>query len=180
MRFTFTAIAILTGAVLSGCSWFQWAMPGATMSDANVLAMLDTIDRSEIDAAHLAKQKASSEDVRSFASRMLSEHQAMTQESRQLGQVMNVQPEMPALASTAEKTHQETMEELRNKSGRDFDQAYIEYQIKMHEQAIGLVRDTAGSVDNSRLQRHLRQARPELESHLSAARAVEQQLVAQR
>jgi putative membrane protein len=179
MQFILPVVAILAGAILSGCSFFQWAMPGATMSDANVLAMLETIDRSETDAAQLARQKASSEEVRSFASRMMNEHTTMSQETRQLGQRINVQPETPALASTAEKTHQETMEELRNKSGNDFDKSYMEYQIKMHEQAISLVEDTAGSVDNSRLQRYLQQARPGLESHLSAARGVKQQLVAQ-
>jgi putative membrane protein len=174
-----TIMAILAGAILSGCSLFQWAMPGATLSDANVLAMLDTINLSEIDAADLAKQKASSEEVRSFASRMLNEHTTMMQKSRQLAQRINVQPDTPALASTAGKTHQETMEELRKASGPDFDHAYLKYQIKMHEQAIDLVQDTAGSVDDLRLQQYLRQARPDLDSHLSAARAIERHLVAQ-
>jgi putative membrane protein len=174
-----TIIAIVGGAVLSGCSLFQWAMPGATLSDANVLAMLDTINLSEIDAAHLAMQKASSEEVRTFASRMLNEHTMMMQDTQQLAQRINVQPQTPALASTAGKTHQETMEELRKLSGRDFDQAYLKYQIKMHEQAIDLVQDTAGSVDDLRLQQHLRQSRPSLDSHLTSVRALERQLVAQ-
>jgi putative membrane protein len=175
-----TVMAIVAGAVLSGCSWFQWAMPGATLSDANVLAMLDTINLSEIDAAALAKEKAASEEVRAFASRMLNEHTMMMQETRQLAQRINVKSDTPALASTVGKTHQETMEELRKTSGPDFDHAYLKYQIKMHEQAIDLIQDTASSVENSRLQQHLRQARPDLESHLSAARAIERQLVAQR
>jgi putative membrane protein len=180
MKSMMTVIAVVAGGVLSGCSWFQWAMPGATMSDANVLSMLDTIDSGEIDAAHLARQKASSEEVRAFASRILNEHTAMSQETRQLGQQINVQPEMPALASTTETSHEKMMQELRNISGSDFDQAYMKYQIKMHELAIGFVQDTAGSVESSRLQQHLRQARPDLESHLSVARSVERQLVAQR
>jgi putative membrane protein len=179
MKSLTTIMAIVGGVVLSGCSLFQWAMPGATLSDANVLAMLDTINLSEIDAAHLATQKASSEEVKTFATRMLNEHTMMMQDTRQLAQRINVQPETPALASTAAKTHQETMEELRKLSGRDFDQAYLKYQIKMHEQAIDLVQDTADSMDNPKLQQHLRQARPDLDSHLTSARVLERQLVAQ-
>jgi putative membrane protein len=174
-----TIIAIAGSALLSGCSLFQWAMPAATLSDANVLAMLDTINLSEIDAANLAKQKASSEETRMFASRMLNEHATMMQETRQLAQRIGVQPEPPALASSAAKTHQETMEELRKLSGRDFDQAYLKYQIKMHEQAIDLVQNTASSVSSPQLQQHLRQARPELDGHLSGAKAIERELVAQ-
>jgi len=174
------SVALAAGILIAGCSLAQRAMPGATMSDANVLAVLNTIDRAEIEAGQLAAQKAASEDVRQLATRTVEEHTQMTQQTRQLAQRMNVEPDKPALASTMEKAHRETMEELRGKSGRDFDQAYITYQIKMHEQAIGLVKDTAGSVSSARLQQHLRQAQPDLQSHLSAARAVERQSVAQR
>jgi putative membrane protein len=165
--------------VLSGCSLFQWAAPGATLSDANVLAMLDTISVGEVDAAQLAQRKASSEQVRTFASRMLNEHSTMIQDTRQLAQRINVHSKTPALASTIGETHRKTMEELRTLSGREFDQAYLKYQIKMHEQAIDLVQDTAGSVENSVLRQHLIKTRPDLESHLSAARAVERQVIAQ-
>jgi len=179
MKCATIATGILPVAViLSGCSMAQRAMPGATMSDANVLSVLNTIDRSEVEAARLAQQKASPE-VRAFATRMIDEHQAKTQETRELGQRMDVSPDKPALAKTLEKTHRETMEELQGKSGRDFDQAYIEYQITMHEQAVDLVQETADEVKNSRLQQHLRRTRPDLERHLSAARALERQ-VAQR
>jgi putative membrane protein len=174
-----SVIAIIGGAVLSGCSLFQWAMPGVTLSDANVLAMLDTINAGEIDAATLAQQKASSEKIRTFASRMLTEHSTMMQDTRQLAQRIHVQPEMPALASTTAETHQKTMEELRTLSGRDFDQAYLKYQITMHEQAIDLVQNTPGSVDHPVLRQHLSKARPDLESHLSATRALERQVIAQ-
>ena len=173
-----TVMAIVAGALLSGCSLFQWAMPGTTLSDANVLAMLDTINVSEIDAADLAKQKASSVEVRTFASRMQHEHAAMLQDTRQIAQRLNIQPEAPALASTASTTHLKTMEELRTMSGSDFDRAYLKYQMKMHEQAIALTQDTADSVDDPRLQQHLRKARPDLDGHLSEARTLERNLVA--
>ena len=172
-----TIIAIVGGAVLSGCSLFQWAMPGTTLSDANVIAMLDTINLSEIDAADLAQQRASSK-VRTFASQMQTEHTLMLQDTRQLAQQLNIQPQAPALASTAGTTHLATMEKLRTMSGSDFDQAYLKYQIQMHEQAIDLIQDTADSVDDPLLQQHLKKASPDLESHLSEARTLERNLVA--
>src|SRR5215510_13240919 len=116
-------ITIAAAVILSGCSLFQWGMLGATLSDANVLAMLDIINLSEIDSADLAKEKASSEEVRMFASRMLNEHTAMLLETRQLAQQINVDPQTPILASIVGRRHQEAMEELRRMSGADFDQA---------------------------------------------------------
>jgi predicted outer membrane protein len=75
-------MSIAAAVILSGCSLFQSAMPGASLSDANVLAMLDIINLSEIDSADLAIQKASSEEVKMFASRMLKEHTATWQRNR--------------------------------------------------------------------------------------------------
>jgi putative membrane protein len=171
-------ITLASGVILYGCSLFQWAMLGATLSDANVLAMLDIINLSEIDSADLAKEKASSEEVRTFASRLLTEHTAMMQETRQLAQQINVDPQMPVLASIVGTRHQETMEELRSMSGADFDQTYLKYQIKMHEQAIDLVQHTADSVHNRRLHHHLKGARQDLLTHLSTASAIERHVVA--
>ena len=172
------AIAIAGGVILSGCSFLQWAMPGATLSDANVLAMLDIINLSEIDSADLAKEKASSEEVRTFASRLLNDHTAMLQETRQLAQQINVDPQMPVLASMVGKWHQETMEELRSMSGADFDHTYLKYQITMHEQAIDLVQHTASSVHNRHLHSYLKGARQDLLTHVSTASAIDRHVVA--
>ena len=169
-----TLMSIAVAVILSGCSSFQSAIPGTTLSDANVLAMLDIINLSEIDSADLAQQKGSSEEVRTFASRMLKEHTAMMQESRQLAQVINIDPKPPALASTVGERHQKMMEELRGMSGADFDQAYLKYQMRMHEQVIDLIQHTANSVDDVRLQIYLKHARGNLISHLTAASALEQ------
>lgn len=166
MKSALTVVAITAGILFSGCSLAQRAMPGSTMSNAEVIGLLNTINRSEIDAGQLAKQTASTQEVRSFASRMVSEHEMMKQKVNQLAQRLSVQPQKPALASTMESTHQETMEELRTKSGSDFDKAYMAYQVKMHEQAVDLVNDVAHSADNQSLQLHLREATPDLQNHL--------------
>jgi len=171
-------ITITAGIIMSGCSLFQWAMAGATLSDANVLAMLDIINLSEIDSSNLAQQKAASPYVRTFATLMLSEHTAMMQETRRLAQQINVDPQTPVLASIVGKRHQETMAELRRMSGPDFDQVYLKSQIKLHEQAIDLVQHTADTVHNRRLHDHLKGARQDLLTHLSTASVIEQNVVA--
>ncbi len=166
-------ITITAGILLSGCSLVQRAMPGSTMSNAEILGLLNTINRSEIEAGHLAKEKASTQEVRSFASRMVSEHQMMAQKIDHLAQRLSMQPQKPALAATMEDTHQETMEELAAKSGSDFDKAYIAYQVKMHEQAVALVNDVAHSAEHQSLKLHLRETRPDLQNHLAAAQSIE-------
>lgn len=82
------------------------------------------------------------------------------QQTLQLANRRGLQPEKPRLAAAVESTHQKTMDELRKKSGRDFDRAYLDYQVTMHQQAIKLVEDTANSVEDTRLKQHLIQTRP--------------------
>lgn len=71
------------------------------------------------------------------------------------------------------------MDVLRTKSGSDFDRAYIHQEIARHVQAIELMETAVKYEDTLPLKQYLIQARPDFLSHLSAAEAVERQLVAQ-
>ena len=176
---TVVTVALSVGGLLSGCAAAQRAMPG-TLSNANVVSVLNTIDASELEGAQLAKQKASSQAVRTYATRLIDDHTDMMQKNTQLANRMKMQPDKPQLASAIESTHQKTMNELRNKSGQDFDRSYMAYQVTMHEEALRLVEQTADSADDSRLKQHLIQARPDLQSHLTAAKNLQRQLVAKQ
>jgi putative membrane protein len=172
-------LVLAAAGLATGCGMAQRAMPG-TMSDNNVVGLLHTIDTSEIEAAQLATQKAQSPEVRNYATRLVDEHihMMMIDKNRQVAEQTNIQPEKPQVASTMKSTHEKTMQDLRNKSGHDFDRAYIDYQVKMHEEAVNLVENTAGSADNQRLKQHLMQTRPDLQSHLAEAKTIQRQLVA--
>ena len=102
------------------------------------------------------------------------------QKTLQLAKRTGIQPQKPRLAAALETTHRTTMEELKKKSGRDFDRAYLDYQVTMHQQAVKLVEDTVDSVDDARLKQHLIKTRPDLISHLTGAKDLQRQIVAQQ
>ncbi len=72
-----------------GCSLAQRAVP-STMSDANVLAVMNTIDRSEIEAAELATQRAPAPGVRDYATRLTTEHESMLDKNQQVANPSSV------------------------------------------------------------------------------------------
>lgn len=111
------AVTITAGIVLSGCVLTEKMMPG-TMDNSEIFGVLDTINRSEIEAGSLAKEKATAPEVRSFASRMISEHQKMMQDADELAQRMDVRPQKPALAFSLNDTHQDAMENLPRQNRR--------------------------------------------------------------
>ena len=77
------SLALCLGSLLSACAAAVRAMPG-TLSDANVVSVLDAVDVSEIEAAQLAKQKASNPAVRAYAARLVGEHTTKMQQTLQL------------------------------------------------------------------------------------------------
>ena len=161
--------------LLSACAMAERAMPG-TMSDANVIAVVNTIDKSEMEASELAKQKAHSTEVRNYANHLIADHSASIDKSRKLQNHTNLRPDPPALASALDSTHQETMQQLRKLSGSDFDRAYMAYQVQMHEQAVSLVEKTSSSADNPQLKQQLGQTVHDLREHLTKAKSIQGQI----
>lgn len=172
IRFTIAALSALWG----GCGLFQEHLPGLTMSNANLVHVLGTIDEAEIEAARLAMDRAAYPEVRAFAGRILNEHRELTDANGRVASQLSLRPTPPALASDFRRAHTRTMHELRAKSGRDFDQAYLRYEIQRHVQAFNFLEAAAESVGNATLRQQLIRAGPDLLSHISAARALERHL----
>src|SRR5262245_29988554 len=92
-------VATLASPVFVSCAFFQQTLPGITMSNANIVSILNRIDEDEIDAARLAQEKASAPEVRAFAGRVLYEHRALAEGNRRLAAQLTLQPKPPALAT---------------------------------------------------------------------------------
>ena len=181
MKLLVTVAAMMSVcALVAACSLVERAMPGATMSDADLLGVWHTINHSEIDAGQLARDRASSEEVLAYASRMVHDHQMHMQDADRLAHRIRMEPRKPALASTFENAHQKAMEELRDNAGLNFDKSYIGYQITLHQQAINLVKDAVEWVNDPQVKRFLGEAVPDLQSHLEAAQSVQRRILNNR
>jgi putative membrane protein len=173
-------MGLLAGATLAG-SWFgcasiQRVLPGVTLSDANMVSVLDRLDENEIAAARLAQAKASAAEVQAFAGRILNEHRESVEASWQLATELSLQPVPSALASDLKQAHEQAMEELRMMSGPAFDRAYLRYEIQQHVRAFTFLEAAAESETNVTLKQELIRTGPDLLSHISAARALQRHL----
>ena len=135
---TFGIVAAFIGSILVGCAFFQQVLPGLTLSDANVVGLLDSIDEGEMDAAQLAQTQASDPDVQAFAGRVLNEHRDLAEANGRLAAQLSLEPERPSLASHLKQAHEQAMRSLRALSGAAFDRAYVRYEIQQHVQAFNV------------------------------------------
>ena len=158
------------------------AQPSAKMdlSDGNIMALLAVVNESDIEGGQLAEVKASSAQVRSYGSRMISEHASMLQQGNQLSKQLRINPIQPELAQRMAGEHKKAMDALKTKSGGEFDRAYIEHEINMHQRVIRLVDEATKAADSTQVRTLLERSRPALEDHLEQARNVKRSLVASR
>ena len=173
---TFVIVAALVCPVFVGCAFFQQLLPGVTMSDANLVSVLDSFDEGEIDAARLAQKQASDPEVQAFAGRVLNEHRELAEANGRLATQLSLQPEPPALSSHLKEAHEKALRDLRAMSGAAFDRAYVRYEIQQHVRAFNFLEAAAESETNPTLKQELVRTGPDLLSHISAARALERHL----
>jgi len=124
-------------------------------------------DMTEIQMSELALGKQPDADTKPFAERMVKDHE---QTSRELKTLVDSGKVKATLPNTLDAEHQKELDELKGKSGKDFDRAYDQAQLKAHEQAVMLFEAYAGSGDNPDLKAWAAKTLPHLQEHLAMAK----------
>lgn len=81
-------------------------------------------------------------------------------------------PSEGGIASMMKSDHEQMLDELRQLSGAEFDQRFLEIQVQTHERAIALFEHYAEEGESDALRQVARATLPDLESHLEQARSL--------
>ncbi|TYP69879.1 MULTISPECIES: DUF4142 domain-containing protein [Nitrosomonas] len=147
------------------------------LSDAEIAHIVVTANQVDIKNGQLAKEKASNEDVKAYAHRMISDHTDVNKEAESLVKKLNVTPKDNEISKTLKSDGEKNIDKLKDMSGKEFDKAYIDAEVKLHKQVID-VADTklVPSVQNEELKALLQKVRPSLVSHLEHAQKIQESL----
>jgi len=142
------------------------------VNEATSKFMVDVADvnMTEIQLGELAKDKASSKRVRDFAAMMVRDHSKAADDLKALAGQKNV-----TLPTKVSEEHQRKMDELKKKSGRDFDRQYMDMMEDGHE---ATVRDFEKNTDNSDadVRAFVTKMLPTLRMHRDSASAINKAL----
>jgi len=125
-----------------------WAAPttGTTQPDAwtnpnhaQVLHVLVSANKAEVDDGKVASTKASDPRVKELADHMVRDHTAALDKLNALSTKMKWTPEDNALSQKMEKEHQDAKAHLASVDGKDFDKAYVDLQVKMHKDLLDTI-----------------------------------------
>lgn len=150
-------------------------IPAPPLTDPQIAAITDSVNSAEIEQARLAQSKSRSEPVQQYAALMIEQHGDAQRKQAALGVA---EAESALSLKLAAKTHV-TMQDLQQKTGDEFDRAYLKAQIDAHEDALeALDMQLLPSVQDPGLQAYLVALRPKVAESLERARTTEDTLAA--
>ena len=152
------------------------AAPDPALDDATIVAIFDAANTADIETGQLAAERGSSKDVRDFGVMLVRDHKMVRQQGRDLAKRLGVTPTPPADDASA-RAHADAMSTLRSQQGADFDRAFLEHEVKFHQDVIDAVETTLlPSIQNADVRALVVKVAPAFRAHMIAAQKLEQQL----
>lgn len=144
------------------------------LSDAEVIGVTKAANDGEVQMAELALKKASAIDVKQFAGVMKAKHQKALQGDKSLEAKTKIQAVESDVSEYLKSDTDKTLAELRDKSGGDFDRAYIDAQVKAHKDVLtALDNRLIPSAENGEVKAMLGEMRRTVADHLTKAEAIQ-------
>jgi putative membrane protein len=122
----------------------------------------------EMELAQLALEKSSSPQVKEFAQSMINDHGKANEELKSLAQSKNI-----TLPTTMSEDNQKHYNDLAEKSGTEFDQAYCDFMVKDHKEDLDSFKKAAENSEDADLKSWAAGKVPVLEHHLAMAEGME-------
>jgi putative membrane protein len=143
-----------------------FAQPATAPQARDFVNKVAISDMFEIESSKLALSKQPDADTKPFAEKMVRDHQKTSSELKALIDGGKVKASLP---TSLDSEHQKMLDELKGKSGNDFDQSYDRMQAKAHQDAVSLFDSYAKGGDDPELKNWAAKTLPDLKEHLSMA-----------
>jgi len=125
----------------------------------------------EVAFGKLALEKGSHAKVKEFASMMVKDHSKANEELKSIAAAKSI-----VLPAALDAMHQTKYEELKSKSGADFDKAYTAAMVEGHEKTLALMEDGSKNLNDAELKAFAAKTAPVVKHHLEMINAIQAQL----
>ena len=120
----------------------------------------------EVETSQLAQQKAQNAKVKEFAAMLVTDHTAANNELKSLASSKNI-----TLPATMGDDHQKHVKDLNEKSGADFDKAYMKMMVDDHKEDVDKFEKASEKCEDPDLKAFAAKTLPVLRKHLDAAKS---------
>ncbi|QHS56611.1 DUF4142 domain-containing protein [Mucilaginibacter sp. 14171R-50] len=163
-------------ASLLGLSFPSFAQ-NSKLTDPEIASIAVTANQVDIDQAAVALKLSKNPDVIHFAETMANDHKAVIGQAVALVTKLKVTPKDNAVSKKLTADATKTIADLKKKSGKAFDKAYVDNEVAYHKAVIGVVEGTLiPATANSELKDLLQKVVPALKAHLEHAEMIQKSL----
>jgi putative membrane protein len=166
-----SSVILVSIALLAGCIHLNTDTP--RFEDREIAMVVRNANVSEIREGRLAREKASDQSVRDYASMMVSDHEAA--QAKAEGELFKAEIESAdsPLSRQLDAESGATADSLRNLTGRAFDRAYIQREIQLHARLLEVIdKELAPKAKKKVVKDVLKEMRTAVQHHLDRARQV--------
>ena len=133
---------------------------GQTMKDKMFLRHSAEGGIAEVQLGQLASQKASSEDVKAFGQKMVTDHTTLNNQMQSVADAMGVR-----LPKKMAKSDQAEYDKLSALSGSEFDTEYLTFMVRDHHKDLRAFREEAQSASDPALKDAVTKGEKVIEEH---------------
>ena len=126
----------------------------------------------EVELGRLASEKASNDQVKQFAQRMVDDHGKANDELKKLAADKNI-----TLPSETDAKHKATIDRLSKLSGEAFDKAYTQEMVAGHKKAVSAFKNESKSGKDAEVKAWAAKTLPTLEDHFKKIQEVNRSVV---
>lgn len=143
------------------------------LSDDEILKVAQIANQTGIEVAKLAEQRAKSPDVRRFARSVSLARASQQRKTMRIASVLNLQPASSPAADDLKVDSDKQRETLTQKSGVEFDRAFLDAQIVQQQNVLKLIDDRLlPEAKEPTVKALVRDLRPEVERELAETRSL--------
>ncbi len=125
----------------------------------------------EVEAGKIAVEKATNADVKAFGQRMIDDHSKINESLKSLAGSKNIT--LPAMMS---ESQQKDLKDLREKTGNDFDKAYVKMMVNDHKDDVDEFQKAVDKLDNMDLKNFAINTLPTLQKHYASIQEIENKI----
>jgi putative membrane protein len=147
------------------------------LSDAEVASVAVVANQIDIAYAAIAKEKSKNTEVLQFAETMTNDHKAVLEQAGALVKKLGVTPKDNDVSKKLVADSEKTKKDLRSKSEKDFNKAYIDNEVAYHKAVISAVEGLLiPETENAELKALLQGIVPALKTHLAHAEMIQKNM----
>jgi putative membrane protein len=144
------------------------------LSDPQISQVLMSAKDGEVERGETAARKTTRTVIKDFAQQMVKDHTVVRQSLQNVLNDRGVILTSSAVSTDIEARATETLDKLRNRAGADFDDTYIDSQVKMHRDVLSLIDNKLlPQVDDTQLRSEIKATRAVVAHHLQKAQSIQ-------